>query len=521
MILFKNLTLQPLEDRTTPTAGTLDTSFDGDGIAVVPSVGDYYGQWADATAVQSDGKILLASGPTHSNNLNSFTITRLTAAGVPDSTFGTAGRVNVPFSDGFTFHDVRPSAIAVRPNGKIIVVGFALPAPSSFIPDFAVVQLNANGTLDTQFGTGGKLTFGFEATSANEDERATAVALQPDGKVVVVGTVSRNNVTGSRYDVFGVARLTEAGGFDPTFGVGGKLTFGFDLASPAGATDDSARSVAIRPDGKIVVGGHAKTHTGGFDFAVAQLTPAGVLDPTFGTGGKATLAFDLGGDKYDTLDTLLLQPDGRIVLAGSAQLTSTGTGSNYDFVVARLTESGAPDPTFGGAGRATIPFDLGGSGYDTIYSAALQPDGKILLSGGVITTAMGEDIAVVRLTSAGALDPSFGTGGKSTFGLNLGGFNNDAGLGVVVQPDGRIVVGGGTSLTSGALGAAVIRLLGDPPPPPPPNTPPTLSNVADMAIGVNGNTGPIGPTTTSSIRTSPCRWNWRGWPIRSSGRRRN
>src|SRR5262249_26238123 len=126
--------------------------------------------------------------------------------------------------------------------------------------------------------------------------------------------------------------------------------------------DDEATSLALQPDGKIVVAGFSQYNaTGDYDFAVARLLSNGVLDPSFDTDGKQTVAFDRGGSNNDQANGVALQPDGKIVLAGISQINSTG---NYDFAVARLLSNGALDPSFDTDGRQTVAFDFGGSNND-------------------------------------------------------------------------------------------------------------------------------------------------------------
>jgi len=177
---------------------------------------------------------------------------------------------------------------------------------------------------------------------------------------------------------------------------------------------DYGFSVALQPDGKIVVAGYA-----GGDFALARYNSDGALDTSFGSGGKVTT--DFGGSYHPDGFSVALQPDGKIVVAGYA---------GGDFALARYNSDGALDTSFGSGGKVTT--DFGGS--DAGYSVALQPDGKIVVAG-----YAGLDFALARYNSDGALDTSFGTGGKVTTDFSGG---RDVGYSVALQPDGKIVVAG-------------------------------------------------------------------------------
>ena len=242
-----------------------------------------------------------------------------------------------------------------------------------------------------------------------------SVAVQSDGKIIVAG-YSHN---GSNDD-FALVRYTAAGVLDPSFGTGGKVTTDF------GGGNDYGLSVAVQSDGKIIVAGSSGDF-GSSDFALARYTAAGALDPSFGTGGKVITPI---GSSGDYCRSVAVQSDGKILVAGSSD-----NGSNLDFALVRYTAAGSLDPSFGTGGKVITAF---GSGTDQGYSVAVQGDGKIIMAG---YTANGSntDFALVRYTAAGALDPSFGTGGKVTTDFGSG---NDYGRSVAVQSDGKIIVAG-------------------------------------------------------------------------------
>jgi uncharacterized delta-60 repeat protein len=355
------------------------------------------------------------------------------AAGDLDLSLNGTGKQVVPFDLGGGNSDLA-TAVAVQADGKIVLVGSADRAAGNV--DFAVTRLNRDGSLDATFGTGGKQTIGFDLGGTNQD-RASAVAIQADGKIVVAGSVQRGAT--ADFD-FGVARLNPDGSLDAAFDADGKQTVGFDLGG-ASNRNDTASGVAVQADGKIVVAGSVQQNgTGNDDFAAARLNADGSLDATFGTGGKQTVAFDLGGPNTDDASAIAVQADGKIVLAGSASRNFT---NNFDFAVARLNANGSLDAAFGTGGKQTVAFDQGVQNLDQASAVAVQADGKILVAGFASQAVIGDlDFGVARLNPDGSLDTAFDADGKQTVAFNLGGINEDRASAVAVQADGKVVVGG-------------------------------------------------------------------------------
>ena len=231
------------------------------------------------------------------------------------------------------------------------------------------------GDLDTSFGSGGKKTVNFGGTDA-----ARVVLVQPNGRVVVAGG-------GAATSSFCVVRLRAANGtLDPTFGSGGKRVVDF------GGDDESVYGAALQPDGKIVLAGDSRLQV-----AVARLKANGALDTTFDGDGKKLLSWGALG----RATAVVVAPNGKILLGGF----SGPEGGNIQ--VARLKANGAPDATFGTAGIATIDF---GGDNESVYGAALQPDGRIVLAGDSRLQP-----AVARLKANGALDTTFDGDVKTIF----------------------------------------------------------------------------------------------------------
>jgi uncharacterized delta-60 repeat protein len=207
-------------------------------------------------------------------------------------------------------------------------------------------------------------------------------------------------------------------------------TFGQSGLAFAGASlFDEANAVVVQPDGKVVMAGSASDDANiGGDFVIARLLTTGALDTTFGAGGVVRI--DLGGTD-DAANALLLQPDGKIVVGGTR---GSQADFNFDFALVRLDADGTPDNTFGTAGRVTA--DFGGNAEDRINALALQPDNKIVAAG--IGTSGNNMAAVARYNPNGTPDTTFGTGGKTAFLVNN---NLSEAHAVTLQGDGKIVLG--------------------------------------------------------------------------------
>jgi uncharacterized delta-60 repeat protein len=369
--------------------GDLDPSFGGTGKVTT----DFGGaDVASAVAVQADGKIV-AAGQTNAGSNSTFALARYHADGSLDAGFGAGGVVTTDL--GATD---QAFAVVVQPDGKILAAGRRG-------SDVGLARYNPDGNLDPGFGTAGKVTTNFGGT-----ELALAVALQPDGKIVVAG---RSNASGN-FD-FLVARFTPSGSLDSSFGTGGRATTDF-----SGGSVDRAFGLALQADGKIVVAGDSDAN-----FAVARYNPDGSLDATFGAGGKLITTF--GG--ADQASSLGIQPDGKIVVAGH-----TDTGTSTDLAVARYNPDGSLDATFGTGGKVTTNFT--GSSDDVASAVAIQFDGKIIVAGD-----SQDNFAVARYNPDGSLDATFGTDGKVT--TDLGG--EDLVHAMALQADGQIVVAGESS----------------------------------------------------------------------------
>jgi uncharacterized delta-60 repeat protein len=284
------------------------------------------------------------------------------------------------------------TAVAIRPDGRIVVAGEAGGG------DVALVRLTSDGSLDTSFGAGGRATTGLGG-----DARVGSVLLRPGGGIVLAGRASTS---------LALAAYNPDGSSDASFGNGGKIVD----ASLAGA-------VAAAP----AAGGGIEVVTS--DSNVVRFAEDGVRDTTFGAGGVVTL--DAGRPSGELADaeasSIIVEPDRSVLVAGSA-----ATAGHRDFALARYRADGSLDAGFGAGGR--VRADPGGARGGAALAAARQRDGRILLAG-----YSGDGAArrptLIRYLPDGALDPSFGDGGVLIAGSCC---EADS---VVAEPDGRILAG--------------------------------------------------------------------------------
>jgi len=390
-------------------AGTLDKTFSGDGKT---SIGFKYGgvsggDVCKAEAIQSDGKIVLAgySNATKHGDFN-FVVMLLNTDGTLDKSFNGKGYIFIDFSG-----DDEASAVAIQSDGKIVVAG----TTDYFSRQkFAVARLLSNGFLDISFGNfTGKVISDF-----GNNTIANCMAIQGNGKIIVGGAYF-----GSTEECI-LARYNSDGSFDNSFGLLGRSVTDF-------GSGETAHSVAIQTDGKIVIGGNSNNgDVYNYHFLVARFTSFGFLDGTFGYNGRSITEF--GYDDHCT--AIAIQSNGKIVAVG---YTSFFTDNNYDFALARYNSNGAIDSTFGGDGKVVTNINYLYEGSDdSAYDVAIQSDGKIVVAGS--TYLFGIDFALIRYNKNGTLDKTFGSNGITVTDFGYA----EAAFAVKIQSNGKIVAAG-------------------------------------------------------------------------------
>ena len=288
--------------------GTLDTTFETSGNVIQPSVSS--SDNGQSLAIQPDGKILLGGVCDIGSNkeINDFCIARFNSDGTLDTTFGNSGKIIQPIGSSTD----EGYSLTIQPDGKILLGGTCYNGSNN---DFCIARFNSDGTLDTTFGNSGKVI--QPIGSSNDFGRS--LVIQPDGKILLGGYCDNGG-----NDDLCIARFNPNGTLDTSFGRRGSGK----VIQPIGPYDDWGYSLAIQPDGKILLGGYCFIDTSNDDFCIARFNSDGTLDTSFGSSGKVIQPI---GSSYDWGRSLVIQPDGKILLGGSCY-----NGSNYDFCIARF-----------------------------------------------------------------------------------------------------------------------------------------------------------------------------------------
>ena len=401
--------------------GTRDTAFTNNGTGITGT------QWQGVftIAIQPDGNILLGGNFETVNGVTTRSIFRINSDGTGDATFPTYS-----YSTGPTGN---VNTIAVQSDGKILVGG-TFPAFPSGVTVNRIVRLNADGTRDTAFTTN---------TGTGADNHVNTIAVQSDGKILLGGGFTTfNGVTVRR-----IVRLNTNGTRD---------TSAFVLSE---AADNIVRTFAIQPDGKILVGGDFTTFNGVTASRIVRLNADGTRDTAFTTGTGAG----------NTVHTIAIQPDGKILLGGSFTTFNGATARR----IVRLNSDGTRDTDF--------TTNTGNGANNIVNTIVVQPDGKILV-GGTFTDLSGTAKYLARLNDNGTRDTAFMT--------NMGyGLNNIVNT-IAVQSDGKILLGGGFNQLNGvAVSAGILRL----------NTDGTRDTAFTAGSGINANVNTIAVQSDGKI----------------------
>jgi len=396
-----------------PHPGDLDTTFGNNG-QVMTFVRDL-SHMANHLLLLQNGKFLVAGEilpPRGSQDKQVMLLARYHADGRLDNIFGEGGIVTVA--------GVGVNAVALQTDGKIVIAG-VVPTPFGGTPSIA--RVNSDGNLDPTFGDNGKVVLYVN----NQKTVTEDVVVQQDGMIVVLG-----NTVGEIKDLV-LFRHHSDGSMDASFGEGGRVVTDFNNGK------EEFYSIALQPDGKIVVAGGTTNQNNSIgDFALARYHPNGALDPSFGSGGKVTTDFNNG---FDRAKTIAIQANGKIIAAGS---------SGDHFALTQYNTDGSLDRSFGIEGKVVtsdFPYTP-----NEVFSLALQSNGKIIAVGKMGDASLVQsdqkrhtETAVARYDSNGNLDSDFGVGGKVSLNFYT---PSDLDIplaipsGVIIQNDGKIVVAG-------------------------------------------------------------------------------
>lgn len=338
--------------------GTIDSSFGSNGSVIITSV---YG-FQSKLALQPDGKILVAT----SKDGDVF-VARLNPDGSYDTEFNGTGIV--------TF-DLRGTgagvnSVIIQPDGKILLGGGSVQPTNPSIVDFAITRLNANGSLDTTFGSDGKIF-----TTIQDIARVLDLAVQTDGKILAVGESffvdkPNNNIYGS----FATVRYSSDGLLDITFnGTGIDLTE-FDLnVTPGARTSNTPNKILLRERGRILVVGTTSSTTRS-EVAMIQYNSNGSVDSSFGNQGKAQAAFSLFS--MTSARDAAIQSDNKIVVTGGHGAIKVAPRA----LIGRFNSDGSLDTTLNGTGWNRFDFPVSESSKG--HAIAIQQDGKTVIGGEV------------------------------------------------------------------------------------------------------------------------------------------
>jgi uncharacterized delta-60 repeat protein len=389
---------------TPPVPSGLDPTFGDFGRVSTDVGGDAHGE---GVVIQADGGIVTAGWHTTSTSTGSdFVLTRHTATGQLDTTYGTGGIETTDLGG----NDDEAYDAALLPDGGVVAVG-RTNAAGGTNTDFGVVRYLPGGTPDPGFDADGIV----KTDIAGRGDQANAVAVQPDGKIVVAGSALRTPIDND----FAVVRYNADGTRDTSFGTDGIAM------TDLGTLADAGRAVAIQPDGKIVVAGTADE-----DVALARYTADGHIDTTFGHGG--TTVTDFGSE--DVATGVALTPGGDIAISGY----TLGPLVNRDFLLARYGNTGTLETTFGDHGAVKTDV-LGRDDY--AEGLVVDSSGRFVLVGRATSPTI-LDMALVRYLPDGTLDPSFDGDGIITADFHgRGEFGQD----VALDASGRIVAAGYTA----------------------------------------------------------------------------
>lgn len=441
--------IESLEGRAMMAAGALDPTFAGTGM-VTTQLG---GTLAGTVAVQADGKIVAANSSTYVSTggyvLNHMALVRYNVDGTLDATFGVGGEVVIPGWSSTSREYV--NSIAIQGDGKIVAVGALVPTMfnkkgyNPYAPaGWEVVRINPGGSLDTSFGAGKGRVF---TDPTPNDDIPNAVALQANGKIVVAGYIVSSTSTG---EDIGVMRYNTDGSLDSTFGNAGIVE-----TSPGNVNGaDDAYALAIDPSGRILIAGFT-----GYDSTTGlpsrpdllRYMPSGILDPSFGSGGLATIPSSFN---FGAFYGVGLQSTGKIVVSVAGDMARYNSDGSLDDGSAADT---TPGDHFGTQGIFRDPRILGSSRKTLV----IQGDDKPVIAGqAYLNGARVNQFFAERVMADGTVaDATFGSNGLAE--ADFGGTSARP-YSIALAPDGKIVLAGGSSSQSSSGQFATARFLGDP-----------------------------------------------------------
>jgi uncharacterized delta-60 repeat protein len=416
-----------LEERSLMSAGALDPTFGAGAGYVTTALSSGSGNSAKQVLVQPSGNIVVAG----SSN-DAFGAVTYNPDGSLDTAFGSGGIVRQLFAGaaGGSLGSAALEPMGTTGDSKILLAGRDFGQAG-----MALMRLNANGTLDTTFGSNGQVVTPFQSNVVFTN----GVAVTSSGQILAAGFDGGHTVL--------LARYNPNGSLDPMFGSGGKATT--VLTSSGTNFHASVLALALQPDGKFVVVGQQywTLSTGGIfhEGMLLRYNANGSLDTTFGNGGVVTTVIPFGSSPNTTYAAVAIYPntgaanDGKIIAVGSVSSVS-GVTLSRAWAAVRYNANGSLDTTFGnGAGSVVIGNPQGVPAGQYAWAVAIESDGKPIIAGGI-----GGPSQVARLNVDGSLDATFGNGGLVTTAIGAGG----PFYGGAIQPDGKFLAAGSAGFGS-------------------------------------------------------------------------
>lgn len=361
-----------------------------------------------------DGRIIVAGYTTGSNGVDALVMC-LHPDGSLDSTFAQQGKAILDLALGGSD---RLTSVALQNDGKIVAAGYFDTGNGL---DFIVIRLTANGLLDTGFGVGGMVK---DDVSSGGDDQLHGIAVQPDGKIVVVGS----NTNLGQPNLL-IIRMESDGSYDQTFGF-----FGAYAWDTGNGGDDQFNDVIIAPNGKILATGYTAWGNNNSNMIVARLSSVGMPDSSFSMDGFFNADLTIGANESG--EAIRLYPNGKIIVAGHSEING-----NRDAMLMQLNSSGILDNGFGNNGQ--MYFDIGLGALDEFRKVEIQSNSQVIAGGISHQVATGYDFLAVKVDATGELDTSFAHKGYAT--LNTSNQSGDNMRSMCLLQDDKILMGGYTS----------------------------------------------------------------------------
>ncbi len=384
-ILFAIVFVLLIKQNLYAQAGTLDPTFGVGGLVVENTY-----NLASHSIILADGKILLIG------EYGGLCLDRFNPDGTYDESFGVNGRYSIGMNGKLVGSQYK--AFALLNDGKIIVSARYYPTGISGNINLALVRINSNGSLDSSYGINGLDTLELDTYTT-----ATGLVVQPDGKIVISGDVQKHEYDEKRTFI---CRYMPDGGLDPSFGEGGIVVTTYAYAT-------HSNSLIINAAGKLIRGSTNDLYSNS-SFMLESFNTDGSMDESFGENGVAKYVFGQGqGGSWNTIMFMMAQqPDGKITCCGES-----GKNDEESMALCRFNADGSIDGSFGESGGIIVPYKNNSNTFSKAYELCFQPDGKIITIVGLRSNPL-KGINLVRYTSLGQLDPTFGENGYSSIYLD-------------------------------------------------------------------------------------------------------